>query len=114
MRLASSPPAVVNHPPAISSPLYTVKACTFEFTPLPSKDYPGVREARYRLRATGRFADFIGFLGEFEQQASWTDITFVNLTSPEAESDSGKSGVMVVSLYSAITASPGPQDDEQP
>ncbi|MCP4249586.1 MAG: hypothetical protein GY778_21305 [bacterium] len=85
-----------------------------EFTPLPSRQYPGVQEDRYRLRATGRFADFISFLGEFEQHASWTDITFVNLTSPEAESSVGKSGVMVVSLYSAITAPPATEDDQQP
>ncbi len=85
-----------------------------ELTPLPHRQYPGVREARYRLRAGGRFADFIGFLHAFEQHASWADITFVDLSSPEADSSSGKSGVMVVSLYSAITPQPDTGDDPKP
>jgi len=73
-----------------------------DFTPVGTKRYPGVREARYRLRTSGRFADYLGFLRGFQAGSFWGDIARLKLVSAGAQTPENKSGELVVTLYSAI------------
>ncbi len=72
-----------------------------EFTPMGAAQYPGVQETRYRMRTKGRYAQHSGFLRDFQRCASWADITFLKMESPNARTPDDKSGEMTVSLYSA-------------
>lgn len=73
-----------------------------EFTPAGSLRYPAVLEQRYRLTATGSFADYVRFLGDFEASSSWSDITYLKLASTDPRTGGGKTCELTVSLYSAI------------
>jgi len=72
-----------------------------EFTPLGTTRYPGVCERQYRFKAGGTFAWHVGFLRDFRRSASWADITFVKLLSPDPQTLGDKACELVVSLYSA-------------
>ena len=81
-----------------------------EFTPQGSANYPGIEETRYRLQARGQFARYLGFLRDFQQSASWADITYLKLTSSDAQTQNDKAGDLIFSLYSATNEEPGPTD----
>lgn len=71
-----------------------------DFTPVDTKRYPGVLEVRYRLRSSGRFADYLGFLRGFQGGSFWADIARLKLVSTSAETQEGKSGELIICLYS--------------
>jgi hypothetical protein len=85
-----------------------------EFSPLGSFLYPGVRETRYRLRAVGRFAQYLRFFRDFERSDSWADITYLELNSSNAQTQDGKAADLVVSLYSATGRDSGEASASDP
>lgn len=71
-----------------------------DFTPVGTRRYPGVLEVRYRLRSSGRFADYLGFLRGFQDASFWADIARLKLVSTSAQTQENKSSELIVSLYS--------------
>lgn len=82
--------------------------------PVATTDYPGVRETRYTIRGTGRFADWMAFLQAFEASPFWADITNLDMGAPQASraaADAAPEATLTVSFYVA-TEPTGPPAEE--
>lgn len=75
-----------------------------QMSPLPAVNYPGILEQRYSMDARGSFADWIAFLGEFQNTEFWVDITQVRLMSDHVTgaTDSAPTAQMILSFFSAV------------
>ncbi len=72
--------------------------------PMSTTDYPGIREARYTIRGTGRFADWMAFLRAFEDSPFWADITNLEMGVPHASRTTigtTREATLTVSFYAA-------------
>ena len=69
--------------------------------PIGSWNYPGLREVRYRMTTSGSYTSYVRFLRAFEQAASWSDLTFIELSSADPQSSEQKLGELTISLYAA-------------
>jgi hypothetical protein len=84
-----------------------------EVIPLSSVEYPGIHELRYHLTGRGRYADWLAFMGVFEQSPFWADITHLRLAgsgkSDTQPTDAVLQGAFTVSFFSTAE---GGQDAE--
>ena len=82
--------------------------------PVATTDYPGVREARYTIRGTGQFPDWMAFLHAFEAGPFWADITNLDIGPPRGTRtapDAAPETTLTVSFYAA-TDPGGPAEEE--
>ena len=78
-----------------------------EVTPTGSTSYPGVREVRYHIRASGRYRDLARMLWDFEACDFWGDVTYLQIGSAKGPADARtemREMNLTVSFYSAAPA----------
>lgn len=85
-----------------------------DVAPVATTEYPGIRETRYTIRGTGRFADWMAFLQAFEASPFWADITNLDMGAPHpsrATAGAVPETTLTVSFYAA-TEPAGPAAEE--
>ncbi len=72
--------------------------------PSEEKMYPGLTELRYKIQCRSNFNAMLHFLGDFEAEAFWADLTDLKITGPPTIAGPASQGhrmEFVVSLFAA-------------